>query len=67
MVKKECEDLNIPFHVLNTSPNDLAKLVIDNGIGGIVCDFYPLKYSKQLINSFLEHIPKKVCVIQVSV
>lgn len=67
MVKKECEDLKIPFFLLNSSPKELANFVTDNEIGGVVCDFYPLRYPKKLIESFLEHLPKDIPVVQVSI
>lgn len=67
LVKKECEDLNIPFYLLNNSPQDLAKIVTENQIGAIVCDFYPLRYPKNLVDTVLGLLPKNVSVIQVSI
>lgn len=66
IIKREFDDLNIPFYLLNSSPEELAKDVIENNIGGIVCDFYPLKYPRKLTDTFLKNIPKDVPVVQVS-
>lgn len=65
LIKKDFDKLNIPFYVLNSTPENLAKLVDDNQIGGVVCDFYPLKYPKKLVDIFIKHVSKDVCVLQV--
>ncbi|KAG5867875.1 hypothetical protein JTB14_028315 [Gonioctena quinquepunctata] len=65
LVQKECEHLNISFYLLNSSPKDLAKLIENNNIGGVVCDFSPLKHPKKLHESLLEHLPNDIPVVQV--
>ncbi|XP_057667177.1 deoxyribodipyrimidine photo-lyase-like [Diorhabda carinulata] len=65
LVQKECKELNIGFHIVNSSPKDIASLVSNNNIGGIVCDFSPLKHPRNLQAALLDHIPDDVPVVQV--
>nr|XP_023024919.1 deoxyribodipyrimidine photo-lyase-like [Leptinotarsa decemlineata] len=65
LLKKECESLNIGFYLLNSAPKDLAKSIVDNNIGGVICDFSPLKHPKKLQEVLLEHLPDDVPVVQV--
>ncbi|KAJ8952488.1 hypothetical protein NQ318_003284 [Aromia moschata] len=64
-VKKECDDLNIGFYLLNSTPEDLAQICIDNNIGGIICDFNPLRYTKELQERLLKNLPDDIAVVQV--
>lgn len=64
-VDKECKDLNIPFYLLSSSIEELSKMVLKNNIGGIVCDFSPLKKSQEWIQTLLKTLPENVPVVQV--
>ncbi|CAG9864277.1 unnamed protein product [Phyllotreta striolata] len=65
IVQKECKKLNIAFHLLNSSPKDLATLIATNNIGGVVCDFSPLKHPRKLQETLLENLPDDVPLVQV--
>nr|CAI5856234.1 unnamed protein product [Callosobruchus analis] len=64
-VEKECKDLNIGFYVLNSSVEDLAAVIEKNNIGGVVCDFYPLKHPTELQKRLMNKLDKNVPVVQI--
>lgn len=52
--------------MLNSSPKELAKVIVDNNIGGVICDFSPLRHPTKLKQQLLEHLPKDIPLVQVS-
>ncbi|XP_072387922.1 deoxyribodipyrimidine photo-lyase-like [Diabrotica undecimpunctata] len=64
-VQKEFRQLNIGFHLLNASPKELAKLIVSNDIGGVVCDFSPLRHPIKLQTALLDSLPDEVPLVQV--
>lgn len=66
-VKQECEELNITFHLYPGWPNEhLPKLVKDNNIGAVVCDFFPLRLPMLWQDKVKGELPEDVPLIQVS-
>ncbi|CAH1159645.1 unnamed protein product [Phaedon cochleariae] len=65
LIQKECKELNIGFYLLNSSGKDLAKLIVQNEIGGVVCDFSPLRHPRKLQDSLLKELPDYIPVVQV--
>ncbi|KAJ8932189.1 hypothetical protein NQ314_014852 [Rhamnusium bicolor] len=65
IIQKECKELNIGFYLLNTSVTDLAKIIVNNDIGGVVCDFSPLREPKMLQESLVKNLPNRIPVVQV--
>lgn len=67
-VKKECEELNITFHLYQGWPYEhLPKIVTDNNIGAVVCDFFPLRLPMEWQDKVKEELPEDVPLIQVSI
>uniref|UniRef100_A0A6P7F8D4 Deoxyribodipyrimidine photo-lyase isoform X2 n=1 Tax=Diabrotica virgifera virgifera TaxID=50390 RepID=A0A6P7F8D4_DIAVI len=64
-VQKEFQQLNIGFHLLNVSPKELAKLIASNDIGGVVCDFSPLRHPRKLQTELLKSLHNEIPVVQV--
>lgn len=64
-VERECKDLNIPFFLLNSSTEDLSRIIVDQNLGGVVCDFSPLKKPQEWIKSLVVALPDSVPVVQV--
>ncbi|CAG9764033.1 unnamed protein product [Ceutorhynchus assimilis] len=64
-VEQELTGLNIPFYLIKESPKDLAKIVADNKLGGVVCDFSPLRKPKEWIDILLKNLPGDVPLVQV--
>ncbi|KAJ8978730.1 hypothetical protein NQ317_003262 [Molorchus minor] len=65
LVKERCSELNIHFYLLNSTPKDLAKLCIKNDIGGIVCDFNPLRYIVKVQKILVDTLSGNIPVVQV--
>ncbi|XP_047444696.1 CPD photolyase [Mugil cephalus] len=65
-VAKECENLNIQFHLLHGVPGDvLPGFVSDHGLGAVVTDFSPLREPLQWLKDIKKRLPKDVPIIQV--
>jgi deoxyribodipyrimidine photo-lyase len=65
-VAKECEKLSIPFHLLRGEAGHLIPdFVKTNKIGGVVCDFSPLRIPTSWTDSVKKNLPKDVPLCQV--
>ncbi|CAF4296934.1 unnamed protein product [Rotaria socialis] len=64
-VEKECQQLNIIFHLLlGKAENVLPKFVEDNKVGTIITDFSPLRVPRQWVDNVGKKITK-IPVVQV--
>lgn len=60
-VEKECQELNIEFHLLPGEAKDmLPKFMEEHHIGGVITDFSPLRVPMQWREAVLEALPKNV-------
>uniref|UniRef100_A0A8B9VLW4 Deoxyribodipyrimidine photo-lyase n=1 Tax=Anas zonorhyncha TaxID=75864 RepID=A0A8B9VLW4_9AVES len=65
-VSKECTELNIPFHLLLGYAKDvLPPFVVQQGVGGLVTDFCPLRVPRQWVEDVRERLPEDVPFVQV--
>lgn len=65
-VEKELNDLNIQFHLLiGLAKDQVPKFVIENKIGGLICDFSPLRTHKNWIEDLQKNLPQNVPFAQV--
>ncbi len=65
-VEKDLLSRNIHFHLLLGAPPEvLPKFVSDNNIGGVVCDFAPLKVPMRWVNEVCKKLPEDVPLCQV--
>ncbi|KAL8188255.1 UNVERIFIED_CONTAM: hypothetical protein K2H54_064234 [Gekko kuhli] len=65
-VDEECQELNIPFHLLiGTAKDVLPPFVTKNNIGGVVTDFAPLRVPAQWVQDVRERLPPDVPFVQV--
>ncbi|XP_028282444.1 CPD photolyase isoform X2 [Parambassis ranga] len=65
-VAKECEHLNIQFHLLHGEAGDvLPGFVSDRGLGAVVTDFSPLREPLQWLEDVKKRLPKDIPIIQV--
>ncbi|XP_025017081.1 deoxyribodipyrimidine photo-lyase-like [Tetranychus urticae] len=65
-VEKDLLSRNIHFHLLlGEPPKVLPKFVSDNNIGGVVCDFVPLKVPMRWVNEVCKKLPEDVPLCQV--
>ena len=65
-VEAELKAKNIQFHLLKgIAPDVLPAFVTDYEVGGLVCEFFPLRGPKQWVDSLLDRLPKDVPVAQV--
>ena len=56
-VEENLSKLNIPFFLLDGSPDEtIQKFISENNVGQLVTDFNPLKIKKEWNNSILERI-----------
>lgn len=59
-VSKECNKLDIDFHLLLGSPGtEVPKFVKEKGIGGVVCDLSPLKVPV----AWVDEVKKNVSIL----
>ncbi|XP_050295997.1 deoxyribodipyrimidine photo-lyase [Anthonomus grandis grandis] len=65
LVKNDCEALNINFYLINQSPRELVKSVVKNKLGGVVCDFSPLKKRREWIDTLCKALPDDIPIVQV--
>ncbi|XP_042313332.1 deoxyribodipyrimidine photo-lyase-like [Sceloporus undulatus] len=65
-VAKECQELNIPFHLLiGFAKDSLPPFVMEHGIGGVVTDFSPLRVPMQWVQDVRDRLPSDVPFVQV--
>jgi len=65
-VAKDCQALNIQFHLLHGSPGEmLPGFVSDRGLGAVVTDFCPLRERLQWLQEVKKALPKDIPLIQV--
>ncbi|XP_067417200.1 deoxyribodipyrimidine photo-lyase-like isoform X2 [Emydura macquarii macquarii] len=65
-VAEECQELDIPFHLLIGFAKDvLPALVTSRGLGGVVTDFSPLRVPRQWVEEVKERLPADVPFVQV--
>jgi len=65
-VAKDCQTLNIQFHLLHGSPGEvLPGFVSDRGLGAVVTDFCPLRERLQWLQEVKKALPKDIPLIQV--
>lgn len=65
-VAKECEELGIPFHLfVGGAQENLPKIIKENNLGAVVCDFAPLRIVVQWQKTVLEKLPEDVPLCQV--
>jgi deoxyribodipyrimidine photo-lyase len=65
-VARECEKLNIPFHLLRGSAGDLVpEFVKKHKIGGVVCDMSPLRVPASWTEAVKKNLSKDVPLCQV--
>lgn len=65
-VEHDCNLLNIRFHLLNESAaTGIPKFVKDNKIGGVVCDFSPLRVPLKWVQDVKEKLPQTTAFCQV--
>ncbi|KAJ8917474.1 hypothetical protein NQ315_005521 [Exocentrus adspersus] len=65
LVREECKRLNIGFYLLESSPKQLAEVVIQNDVGAVICDFSPLKHCRKQLESLLQKLPDNIPVVEV--
>lgn len=65
-VAKECESLNINFHMLTGLAKDtIPKFVKTHDIGAVVCDFSPLRVPMKWVEDVHKSLPAEVPLCQV--
>lgn len=65
-VAKECEQLNIQFHLLHGTPGKvLPGFVSDRSFGAVVTDFSPIREPLQWLEDVKKKLPKDIPFIQV--
>lgn len=65
-VEHDLKELNIGFHLLfGDSPQEILKFVARNKIGGLVCDFSPLRLPMQWVDIIKTHLPSNIPFVQV--
>ncbi|XP_059613917.1 deoxyribodipyrimidine photo-lyase [Phlebotomus argentipes] len=64
-VSAECTELDIQFHVLKGGQEALVDFVVEHNIGGVVCDFSPLDFSKDWVEKVRNDLPEDVPLCQV--
>lgn len=65
-VKDELEKLNISFHLYPGWPYEhVPKIVKDNNIGAVICDFFPLRLPMEWQEQVKQELPEDVPFIQV--
>uniref|UniRef100_A0ACB8FBH4 Uncharacterized protein n=1 Tax=Sphaerodactylus townsendi TaxID=933632 RepID=A0ACB8FBH4_9SAUR len=65
-VAEECQELDIPFHLLSGIAKDvLPSFVTKHSIGGVVTDFAPLRVPMQWVQDVRERLPPDVPFVQV--
>ncbi|RNA12022.1 deoxyribodipyrimidine photo-lyase-like [Brachionus plicatilis] len=65
-VQKELTDLNIQFHLLiGLAKDQVPKFVAEHKIGGLICDFSPLRTHKNWLQEMRKNLPSNVPLAQV--
>jgi deoxyribodipyrimidine photo-lyase len=65
-VHQECQQLGITFHLLiGKAAENIPEFVEDNGIGGVITDFSPLRVPMDWVNEVKNKLPKDIPFCQV--
>lgn len=65
-VETECKDLNINFKLFLGNPEEnICKYVKNENIGGVVCDFSPLRISKEWVENIKNSLPEDIAFVQI--
>lgn len=65
-VERDCNLLNIKFHlIIESAATGIPKFVKEHNIGGVVCDFSPLRVPLQWVQDVKEKLPKTIAFCQV--
>lgn len=65
-VSEDCKKLNITFHLLRGEPSHvLPQFIRMHDIGGVVCDFNPLRVPTKWVKELKESLPEDVPLCQV--
>lgn len=64
-VAVDAHALGMNFYFLDDNPESLAELVIENNIGAVVTDFFPLREFQDCRHILTEDFPDDVPLIQV--
>lgn len=65
-MEKESSQLNIKFHLLLGKAEDvIPKFIYENGIGGVVTDFSPLRVPMQWVENVKEKLSAEIVFCQV--
>ncbi|KAL5275566.1 phr.2 family protein [Megaselia abdita] len=65
-VHKECKSLQINFRLLRGYPvESINEYIEDENIGGVVCDFSPLRTPKEDVEILKNVLPKDITLVQV--
>ncbi|XP_053675220.1 deoxyribodipyrimidine photo-lyase [Anopheles nili] len=65
-VAAECEKLNIQFHLLQgNAAQNVPQFVKKHNIGGVVCDFSPLRVPTKWVDDVQKSLPQEVPLCQV--
>lgn len=65
-VERDCILLNIKFHlIIESAATGIPKFVKERNIGGVVCDFSPLRVPLKWVQDVKENLPKTIAFCQV--
>jgi deoxyribodipyrimidine photo-lyase len=65
-VEKELRELNITFNLLIGYASDQVPIFVSkNKIGGVICDFSPLRISLEWVNKLKQNLPTNIPMCQV--
>lgn len=65
-VSNDCQKLNINFHLLKGQHiEQIPKFVVDNKMGGLICDFSPLRIHREWIEGIKNALPEDVPLVQI--
>lgn len=65
-VERDCNLLNIKFHlIIESAATGIPKFVKERNIGGVVCDFSPLRVPLKWVEDVKEKLPKTIAFCQV--
>lgn len=65
-VEKELRELNITFNLLIGYASEQVPIFVSkNEIGGVICDFSPLRISSEWVNKLKQNLPPNIPMCQV--
>lgn len=65
-VERDCNLLNIKFHlIIESAATGIPKFVKERNIGGVVCDFSPLRVPLKWVQDVKDKLPKTIAFCQV--